>query len=251
MRFQLTKDKSANLSSYGALELKASYQKNLGLAVLISSVFFLVLVACISSLSNKTPEQLQVPKVVVITDLVEIGTPPSMIKPKKPEIHIDRSQILAGAKVGLPEPVPDEQVEPEATIPTQDQLLALNNMENKSVLTDDVDSIVFEPPPEQTSQRAEFIPHTEEPFAINKHNVPLIYPELALRAGIEGTVYVAALVDKNGNVKDAYIKIESEANAGFEEAALEQALKLKYRPAFNNRIPVELWIIYRVDFKLK
>lgn len=251
MRFQFTKDKSANLSSYGALELKASYQKNLGLAILISSTFFLVIVALMSSFYAQTPKKLQTPKVVVFIDTVEIGPPPEITEPEKPPIPVDPTQILAGGKIGIAEPVPEEQAEPEATILSQDQLEALNNFENKSVLTNDVDSIVFVPPTESPSQRVEFIPHTEEPIAVNKEKVPLKYPELALRAGIEGTVYVAALVDKNGNVKDAYIEIESGANAGFEEAALEQALKLKYRPAFNNEIPVEVWIIYRVDFKLK
>lgn len=249
MNFQL--NKNAVLPSYGAFELKASYQRNLGLAILISSGFFFVFVAFISSFSTQTPEQPQTPKVLVIRDLVEIGAPPPIIEPEKPTVPIDLSQILAGAKVGVPEPVPEEQVEPQVTIPSQDQLEALNNIENKGVLTHDVDSIVFEPPPEQTSQSAEFVPYTEEPVAINKNKVPLRYPELALRAGIEGTVYVAALLDKKGDVKDAYVQIESGANAGFEEAALEQAFKLKYKPAFNNRIPVEVWIIYRVDFKLK
>jgi protein TonB len=251
MRFQFTKDKRVNLSSYGALELKASYQKNLGMAILISSVFFFVLVAFMSSFYTQTPKKLQTPRVVVFIDTVEISPPPPMTDPVKPEISTDPTQILTGAKVGIPEPVPEEQAEPEATILSQDQLDALNNFENKDVLPDDVDSIVFVPPPEPSSQRAEFIPHTEEPMAVNKEKVPLRYPDLALRAGVEGTVYVAALVDKNGNVKDAYIEIESGANAGFEEAALEQAMKLKYRPAFNNGIPVEVWIIYRVDFKLK
>lgn len=249
MNFQL--NKNTVMPTYGAMELKASYQKNLGLAILTSTAFLFVLVAFITSFSTKTPEQLHTPKVVVITDLVEIGPPPQIIEPEKQTIPIDRTQILAGAKAGIPEPVAEEQAEPEATILTQDQLEALNNFENKGVLTDDVDSIVFEPPLEQTSQSSEFVPYTEEPMAINKDRVPLIYPDLALRAGIEGTMYVAALVDKNGNVKDAYIKIKSGANAGFEEAALEQALKLKYKPAFNNRIPVEVWIIYRVDFKLR
>jgi protein TonB len=251
MRFQLIKDRSANLSSYGALELKASYQKNLGLAILISSTFFFILVTFLSSFYTQTPKKMPAPKVVVFVDTVEMTPPPPIIEPEEPPIPIDPIQILAGAEVGVPEPVPEEQAEPEATILSQDQLEALNNFENKSVLTDDVDSIVYVPPPEPPSQRAEFIPHTEEPMAANKEMIPLRYPDLALRAGVEGTVYVAALVDKNGNVKDAYIEIESGANAGFEEAALEQALKFKYRPAFNNGIPVEVWIIYRVDFKLK
>lgn len=251
MKFQFTKDKSTNLSSYGALELKASYQKNLGMAILISSIFFFVLVAFISNFNTHTPKKLQTPKVMVFIDTVEISPPPSMTDPVKPEILTDPTQILGGAKSGIPEPVPEEQAEPEATILSQDQLDVLNSFENKDVLPDDVDSIVFVPPPEPPSQRVEFIPHTEEPVAVNKEKIPLKYPDLALRAGIEGTVYVAALVDKNGNVKNAYIEIESGANAGFEEAALEQAMKLKYRPAFNNGIPVEVWIIYRVDFKLK
>jgi protein TonB len=249
MNFQSNKNKV--MSSYGAMELKASYQKNLGLAILISSTFFISLCMLIPNYFNHTTQPIHELKIVVIKDPIQVTPPPPMTEPKRPEILIDRTQILAGAKAGIPEPVAEEQAEPEATILSQDQLETLNNFENKGVLTADADSIVFEPPPEPPLQIAEFVPHTEEPMAINKHKVPLRYPDLALRAGIEGTVYVAALVDKNGNVKDAHIKKESGANAGFEEAALEQALKLKYKPAFNNRIPVELWIIYRVDFKLK
>ena len=250
MNTHLAGSNGTRAPNYGAFELKASYQKNLGLAILSSSAFLLVFVILVSTFSTHTSEQIQLPKVVVITDLVEIGAPPQIVEPEKPAIHIDRSQILAGGKVGIPEPVPAEQAEPEATILSQDQLEALNNMGNKGVLTDDVDSIIFEPPPEAVPQRAEFIPYSEAPVAINTHQVPLRYPELARRAGIEGTVHVAALVDKNGNVKHAYIRVESGANAGFEEAALEQAFKLKYIPALNNGIPVEVWIIYKVNFKL-
>jgi len=239
-----------SVSGCGAFELKASYQKNLGLAVLISSAFFFTLALFATSFSNQTTKPPLPPKKLVIKQRIQLGKPPSIIEAEKPSIPVDRSQILAKAKIGLPKPVPEEQAEPGVTIASQDQLILLDNIEVEDVLTRDVDTVILELPPEFPSRRAEFIPYSEAPVAINGHKVPLRYPELALRAGIEGTLYVAALVDKKGNVKDAYIHVESGANAGFEEAALKQAFKLKYRPALNNDIPVKVWIIYKVNFEL-
>ncbi len=251
MSVKLAGNDGTRVPGYGAIELKASYQKNLGLAILISSVFSFGIMILISGPGTKTPQALPEPKVVVITDPIQMGKPPPILEAEKPPVSLDRSQILGEAKMGIPEPVPEDKVNPETTIPSQEQLALMDYDEAEDILTQTGDSIVFEPPPDPKGQRAEFIPHTEEPIAINKDIVSLRYPELALRAGIEGTVYVAALVDKKGNVRDAYIHVESGANAGFEEAALEQAYKLKYKPALNNNIPVEVWIIYKVDFKLK
>jgi TonB family protein len=76
------------------------------------------------------------------------------------------------------------------------------------------------------------------------------YPEKALKAGIQGAVWVKVLVDKEGIVRDAIIVKESGVNGGFEESALEAAKKRKYRPALQNQQPVAVWIAYKVVFSL-
>ena len=74
---------------------------------------------------------------------------------------------------------------------------------------------------------------------------------MALKAQIEGTVWVKVLVDKTGNVRDAVVVKPSGANAGFEEAALEAAKKGKWKPAIQNKQPVAVWVSYEIKFQLR
>ena len=95
----------------------------------------------------------------------------------------------------------------------------------------------------------EFVAVEERPVKIQ--DAPLKYPEIARKAGIEGSVWVKVLVDRSGNVQDAIIAKESGANAGFEEAALEAAKQCKWKPAMQNKQPVALWVTYEIKFQLK
>jgi TonB family protein len=77
------------------------------------------------------------------------------------------------------------------------------------------------------------------------------YPEEALKAKIEGSVWLKVLVDSHGDVVKAIIAKDSEKDAGFEESALENAKLRKYEPAEKDGKPVAAWIAYKVAFKLK
>lgn len=74
------------------------------------------------------------------------------------------------------------------------------------------------------------------------------YPESALREGLEGTVWVRVLVDENGNVTEAVV-IKS-VRKDLDQAALESAWKIKYRPARSRGKPVPVWIVYSITFEL-
>ena len=78
-----------------------------------------------------------------------------------------------------------------------------------------------------------------------------LYPEMARRAGIEGFVWVNVLLDKKGKVRDVKIKIDSGANAGFEEAAIKAAKQTSWKPAISNGQPVALWVSYKIIFTLR
>jgi TonB family protein len=76
------------------------------------------------------------------------------------------------------------------------------------------------------------------------------YPESAKESGIEGEVWLQVLVDEYGNVAEVHVIRKSRADAGFEQAAMDAALRWKYRPALCNRKPVAVWIMYTLRFRL-
>ena len=74
------------------------------------------------------------------------------------------------------------------------------------------------------------------------------YPKSALEAGIEGTVYVKALVDTDGKVAKVEI-IKSDAKE-LDKAALDAAKKFTFEAAVSGGKPVEVWVTIPFKFKL-
>ncbi|MCP4706250.1 MAG: energy transducer TonB [candidate division Zixibacteria bacterium] len=77
------------------------------------------------------------------------------------------------------------------------------------------------------------------------------YPRLAQKAGMGGVVWIKALIDVDGSVRDAIILKSSNSNAGFDEAALKAAYKCKYSPGIQNDRSVPVWVSYAVEFVLE
>ena len=74
------------------------------------------------------------------------------------------------------------------------------------------------------------------------------YPEKAKKAKPEGKVIVAAVVDENGDVIDASIHYSH--NPIFNEAALEAAKKMKFKPARQKDIAVKVRVLIPFVFRL-
>ncbi|WP_286266118.1 energy transducer TonB [Thalassotalea atypica] len=66
-----------------------------------------------------------------------------------------------------------------------------------------------------------------------------VYPRRAQSRGIEGYVIVEFTVSKNGSVKDAVV-IEASPESIFDRAALDAALKFKYKPRVVDGEPMEV-----------
>jgi TonB family protein len=79
---------------------------------------------------------------------------------------------------------------------------------------------------------------------------PPMYPEIARRQGLEGTVELNVLVDERGSVQDVQVVTGAGGKAGLNEAAADNVRKRKYRPATKEGIPVKVWVPVRVQFKL-
>ncbi len=232
-------------SPIGAIELKRSYQRNMRNAVLLVLAAFFLIFAIIGLIRMLMASEAAEAQSIIIRDLSELGPPPSLARR---DVQVKVQQDIAAPKFTLPEAVPDEEVTEDFVIVSQEELAEISS----PVLTegDGGANVQFDIPIE------EYIPTPDEFVAVEERPVkiqdaPLKYPEIARKAGIEGSVWVKVLVDRSGNVKDAIIAKESGANAGFEEAALEAAKLCKWKPAMQNKQPVALWVTYEIKFQLK
>jgi len=89
----------------------------------------------------------------------------------------------------------------------------------------------------------------DTPPVFRKRSSP-VYPTLAKRAGLEGTVWVGVFIERSGNVTDVRIDKSSGANAGFEEAAMKAAWQCRFSPAKKNGKPVATWVSFSFQFML-
>jgi TonB family protein len=102
------------------------------------------------------------------------------------------------------------------------------------------------PPPALTQTVFELYELDEPPQPIVQ--VQPEYPEKAKKAKLEGRVIVVAVVDENGDVIQA--SIHSSTNPIFNEAALEAAKKMKFKPGRQKDIPVKVKVLIPFAFKL-
>ena len=75
------------------------------------------------------------------------------------------------------------------------------------------------------------------------------YPEIAKRAGIEGTVYITVDIDENGNVTNT--NVLQGIGSGCDEAAIDAIKQVKFKPAIRDNIPVKYKITIPIKFKLQ
>lgn len=231
----------------GSYELKKTYQRNMALGFGISGLAHILAIAGILLFMSASRKPVNAPE-YVINSKANLIAPPSLSQQQAIE-KIKTPERQARPSAGVPTPVPDEEAPEEVEIQTQNELADLapstpiDNLEGD--INVDVDKVVNELLPNPD----EFVPFEEAPVQVA--TVQPKYPDLAQRAGIEGVVWVKALVDKEGKVRDVIIVKPSGANAGFEEAAIDAARATVWKPAISNGQPVAVWVTYKVEFKLK
>jgi protein TonB len=238
----------ALLAGYGVLELKQAYRKNMLIGILAACLLHLSVIGAtmiITGLNSTAPEPIGE---IVIPSAAELGPPPTLSAEEMPVRIIAPER--AAPSVGVPVPVPDEEAPEEVEVATMDDLANLVSMEPVIKLDEVADrNIVIENLEDLLPSPDEFVPYEEAPVIIEQ--VDPVYPPMAQRAGITDIIWVKALVDKDGRVKDVKIVKSSGANAGFEEAAIEAAMATQWKPAISNGQPVAVWTTYRIIFKLR
>lgn len=228
---------------YGAFELKRVYQKNwwTGLAIAVI-LHFLALGSyyVVEVLGAEDAPVLNV-RIMKYSDL---GPPPSINNANIPPPTAIQTPVQKPT-VGAPVPVPDAEVSPEQTIATQtemsQQVAPIGEGLNEGGVSVEQDIRI-----EDDGPPADFVAVEKEPVVVKK--VEPKYPELAMRAGLEGKVWVKIWVDKEGKAKQVVI-LKSDAEI-FNEPAVEAAKQFVFTPAYMNNGPVSVWVSVPFKFKL-
>jgi periplasmic protein TonB len=109
-----------------------------------------------------------------------------------------------------------------------------------------------EPQPEKEDEDDIFVPVEEAPEIIGGMSAlmkNLVYPDLAIRAGIEGNVTVLAYVNKEGVV--VRTELLRGIGGGCDEAAMEAVKQVRFRPAEQRGKPVNVKVSVPVRFRLR
>jgi TonB family C-terminal domain len=198
--------------------LEEEYPRDLNLAFTVSLIFFILLFlfgrgCAVEAYKPKAQQEVMGEEINIQAQLEEPPPPPPKLQISLPEEIIETTEETADT-IQIRETVSFDEFSPPPPAPTQTVFEVYE---------------VDEPPQPIVQVQPE-------------------YPEVARKAGLEGRVIVAAVVDENGNVIQAYI--HSSTNSIFNEAALEAAKKMKFKPAKQKDIAVKVKVLIPFVFKL-
>lgn len=94
-----------------------------------------------------------------------------------------------------------------------------------------------------------FVPYEVPPKPLNEEVMQGIYPEVARKLGIEGTLYLELWIDTNGKVRNVIVK--KPLYPAIDKIAKERAYQLKFEPAMQRDKPVAVRLSYPVSFQLE
>ncbi len=240
---------------YGAYQIRKRYSKVVNMALAISVGFFLLCFSIPIILSwldtIKTDTTLTTEVEVNLTEpppIDETTPPPPPVEPPPP--------LQESIKFTPPEVKPDEQVKDEEPPPSQEDLKesnagAVTQEGNGAVELPSEVTVIDEPVDEKpllfAEQMAEF-PGGEgamQAFINSKAK----YPVIAREAGIDGTVYLSFVIDKDGKVGD--VKVLKDPGYGMGESAMNAVKQMpQWKPAKQNGRVVALQYTIPVKFNL-
>jgi len=230
---------------YGAAELKKVYQTYVWRGLIIASVLhFGGMGAYWGSIYLAQEEE---PTATIrIMKYSELGPPPSITQANAaPAIAVTGAAVKPS--VGIPVPVPDAEVSPEQTIATQEELSQAVAPISEGAVGGGQAQIEKDIKIEDDGPPPDFVPVEKQPEIVKE--VRPKYPDLATRAGLEGTVWVKIWVDKEGRPKKAVVQ-KSDADI-FNQPAVDAAMEWLFTPAMMKNGPVSVWVSIPFKFKLQ
>ncbi len=156
------------------------------------------------------------------------------------------------ARAGTPVPVPDALVSSdEAIFANVDEISRASaeggngvEEETMSLITDSTEVREKEPDP------YEFFAVEKEPYIdIRDLQTRIVYPEMAKRSGIQGSVAVRVLVGKDGKPKK-YVIERSDSDL-LNKSAIDAVMNSVFTPGIEQNRPVECWVSIPIAYRLR
>lgn len=237
---------------YGAFELKAKYRRNMLLGTMFSALLAIATTACAFLFTQSESGSVVIGREWKPDSTRVYWDPPYKVEPVKPSsgggyrphLKADGSVILMVTD--------DVQIDDDLRVMSMTDEYAFGFHDDTEGIEGGADNPGFGyggdgdnyyPAPDS------FVICEVIPEMLYEHQPD--YPRLAQTARLEAVVWVKALIDIDGSVRDALIFVSSGSKAGFDEAALKAAYKCIYNPAIQNGRPVPVWVSYSVEFILE
>lgn len=247
--------------TYGFAELKLIIPRNTYRGFVITvSIFLLLLLGY--WMYNKAVERSRTVLPRAPISRISLSGPIQQLEEQKEDIPPPPPaqqviEIATAAKAGTPVPIPDAEIKEdlkefasfeklsESLAREQGQEIDISQLPQDFSLDQKV-----EVKKEEEPNIDEFIPVEKEPYIdLADLQRRIVYPEMARKAGIEGSVVVRVLVDKNGKPKKAVV--QSSDSQLLDQAAIDAVLKSTFTPAIQNGQPIMCWVSIPIRFKLR
>jgi len=175
----------------------------------------------------------------------------SKVIEQAPQQLINLQDIQQTRQETRPPPPPKPEI--PIAVPSED---VLNDITLQSTELNQNANVAPPPPPKEEKASSE-----EPQYFVAVENMPepiggiaaiqskIVYPEIAKRAGVEGTVYIKAYVNKKGIVTKAVVL--KGIGAGCDKEALKAVEETKFKPGSQRGKPVNVMVSIPVVFKLQ
>ncbi len=233
---------------YGAPDLERAYRKYLASALLLGIALAYSLVGCYwGGVYFLKDDASPPPRLTVIIDPLKLGPPPSIAGANaSPPISVASPAVKPST--GIPVPVPDAEVNPEQTFVTPQEMNPAGETSGDGAGVGSGEVIGKAPIQiQEDSPPPKFVFVEIAPVIIKR--VQPVYPEIARKAGIEGTVWVELWITKEGKVKKAVV-VKS-ASEIFNQPTLDAAVQFVFTPAMMQNGPVAVWVTLPFHYRLK
>jgi len=144
---------------------------------------------------------------------------------------------------------------PTVPIASEDEMIPAD--ETIELTNIDFEEIPLPPPPLSASGDGDgsapmFVAFDEPPMPIgglDSIQRNLVYPEIARKAGIEGTVILHLQIDEKGEIRDIKVMKALDLDV-LTEAAIAAVKKVRWKPARQRDEPITVWVSVPINFSL-
>ncbi len=226
---------------YGAPELLEVAKKYLTKALTVAMSGLIVLFVMLFGLGwylSHRPHETS----TIVVPYRELAAPPPLTDAAPPP-KIQVTTQVAPPAASVPLPVPDAEAPTEQKIMSQQELSQASPGPSAQTTGDNI--VVAPPTDDDLPKLGDYVYVEELPEAITK--APVIYPDIAREAGVDGQVLVQALVGKDGKVKDTKVM---KSIPMLDAAAVAAVKQWVFKPALSNNKPVAVWVAVPIKFSL-